>query len=640
MLTKRQNDILIFIFENKRLKVKDLTLKFSISDKTVRNEVKSINASLGIDAIKSSNAGLEINESFLANISNLLKETEPEQDNINNEVLEKLLLSNEPLNFDETAESFFISPSTLNKRMKLINHEISSFHVEIKRKNNQLILVGEECNKRNLLVSLIYKESNSTFDNVDNLYLFFQNLDINHILTTVKSVISDYGFIIPDYYLSIFMINICTILSFELNSTEEKQTYEEHAIELNDYEMKIAYDILQQLHYPCTKELCSAIADSLIGIINHQRPSNKNLLSKLSPEFMETIQKHLKLTFAHFMIDVKFDDFLPVFLNHVYLMIQRTKNPNSAFLPQSFVSLKESCFYIYDIALYFCNQLEKEFHIEIKEPEISLISIHIGYAIEECYANKDKINIALITENYHIIDRYIIRKINEEYQNKVNLIKLTNISQLNLPNIDLFITTRVFDKIKGYNHCLISPFLTSDDKKSIQKSIIHAMDEKKNKKIEELMLRYFDPSLFFYSTSLKDKESVLDYLNMKLQLKGYVEEDYLEQILKRENLSPTCFLNEFAIPHPFECTAIQSKIAIYINPEKVQWTSTNSVQFVFLFAISKNDQQNLKYLFDAFANILCNESLIMKLRKVTTFDQFLELIDHSNLTSESHDIMI
>lgn len=622
-LSNRQHNILSYIRKLNKIKVNDLCIELKISDKTVRNEIKEINKIANDILIKSSNTGIEINPFKKDLIDALLSNKHQNDENMVKKLIKMLLLDElEEDDFDSIADAFYISSSTLTKIIKAANDSIERFELKIIRKKNQLVLLGSDYDKRRLLVSMVFNDNAGAFGCIEITNDIFDAIDTKYVSEVVEKTINDYGFIIPNYYLTSFMINIFTILVLPNNEISDKLS---SIVSQNTIEMQIADKIIDNLELKKSYYLQSEIANSLIGIINHNRGNLQSLSSNITSQFSNLITNLLKQTFNHFKIEIDFENFIPVFINHTYLMIQRAKNNYSSYLAENEISLKDSCLYIYDIALYFCNLLSEEFNIDVSEAEVSLIAIHIGYSIEESYSNQNKINIALITDQYDMVDNYITQKINTDFYGKINVLKYRDISEFNL-KADLYITTRNIPSLKLSNQCVITPLLTNHDKTRIQTSILEAINRKSREKFKILADRYFNEELFFYNEKLCDKESVLEFLDLKLQRKGIVDDKFFDQIKKREELSPTCFMKEFAIPHPFACTALKSRIAVFINPKGILWNQDDYVQFVFLVAICNEDQLTLKDVFDNFASVLCDEAKMLQLKKVKKFEDFFNVI--------------
>lgn len=621
MLTKRQHDILTFIHKYQHLTVQDICREFSLSDKTVRNEIKSINILAKTSLILSSNRGIEMDQAQWSKC-HLLQEyqTNNEPDDCHRLIMILLFHEMDHVSLDELYTTLYISSNALQKLIHQSNQMLEAFHMKIIKKHNCLSMQGTPQEKRRLLVSLIMEENKHTFCSVEAFADAFDHIDAQHILTVVEQSVKAFGFLIPTHYYSSFMLNI-----FSIFSLYKQEQHEEPVIGSNqeDIEYRIAEHILQALHMPNHASLLYDIASVLTGIINH----NKNYaitLDDSSNAIAPIIKKALENTFRHFDLIIEFDRFYASFINHVRLMIKRAKTSNW-FLDDSF-SIKDANIFIYDIALYFCNQINHIFHISISEAEVSLIAIHLGYAIEESFEGNQKLYLALLCEEHEMVDAYIMQKLQHNFSEEIELVKIKDLYELTLHPYDLIVTTKEYPEIHQYPYCLITPLLTESDKNKIQKAILEALDQRAKQKFKTIIKDYFDEHLFFYGLHLHHKDEVLRHLDAALRKEHVVDEDFLGQIQKREQLSPTSFMDKFAIPHPFNCTALSSKIAVLIEPDGIDWGNGSSVQCVFLIAIAQKDQAMLKNLFDGLAMMLCDESKMLKISNVTSYEQLLDIM--------------
>lgn len=621
-ISQRQKNIIDFLIRLKNCTCKDIAQHLDLSDKTIRNEIKTINHISKTPIILSGNKGFSINPNYTNFIGNLLQEDNIEI-NPKNQLLHQLLLNKTTLNFEETADFFCMSPSSLQNQIKQINVDIKEYNLKIIRENTKLIIQGNDYNRRKLFISLIHEEIDTNFHDINNCIIFFPNIDIVYTKQVIVSAIEEFGYTILDFYMTNFLINIFTILSIEPSHSfvfsDDQEKYSN--------EVLIAKKIVEELNIEDGNFLVAKIAESLVGII---RPlattTNIKQEIKLSNSFVKKVRTITANAFKNFSIDTNLDDFIALFLNHIDAMIQRQKNNNTLSIAP-LVSLKNSCFFVYDVAVYICKELNHEFDIVIPETEISLVAIHIGFAIESSFKDDKVINIALLTDNYYLINTYISKNILADLQQHIRIKTVDSISELHaLNDVDLLITTKLIQNHNILEICQISPLLTNIDKAEIQKSILNVLSIKSNNSFIRLAKRFFDEKLFFYTSSIDTKEQALHFLNEQLLLNNFVENSFLDSVIKREALSSTAFLNEFAIPHAFDNIALKTKIAVLINPNKIKWTKQDSVQFVFLIAISEGDQKSLKLLYDGFSNILSNDQKLLELKKINDFENFINRI--------------
>jgi len=121
---------------------------------------------------------------------------------------------------------------------------------------------------------------------------------------------------------------------------------------------------------------------------------------------------------------------------------------------------------------------------------------------------------------------------------------------------------------------------------------------------------------------LDNKDEILAALCGVLAEKGYCDAHYLDLILQRESLAPTCFGNLFAIPHPTKKEALKSGIAIAILKNAVDWGG-QKVKVVFLFSLTKQND-NLMKLYEVIVNLLDDVDKVKRLAKQTEFHAFIK----------------
>lgn len=624
MLTKRQHAILLFISKFNSITILDVCKEFSLSDKTIRNEIKNINNEAGKTLVVTNNRGISINQQEMLHQKSLFDPVNvDEQDDCHRLILEILFNNDNSVNFDDVVDNFYISSNLLMKIIHKANEFLEKFNLKILRKSNFLSLNGSSQNKRRLLVSIIMEENKNAFYSIESFLDYFDNIDATHILEVMVDTLHSYGYTIPSHYYASFMLNIFSI--FSLNKFE-KANLTETLLLANDTELQIAHKVLDKLQVSKNHNLLFEVANSLTGIINHNK---KQLISKeydTTNDFINLIRKSLQNTFVHFDLIIDFEEYFTIFVNHVQLMINRVKT--ASWVAENNFSIKDSNIFIYDIALYFCNQISNLFNIKISEGEVSLIAIHLGFAIEESFVHERKVHLALVTEDHKLVDEYIISKIENNFTDKIEITKISDLNHLKSRPYDLVISTRNYPDIMIYQHCFVSPLLTESDKNKIQMAILEVLDNQLRVKFKNLIENYFSEDLFFYTENFTEKLEVLQFLDSELRNRNIVDDNFLGQVLKREQLSPTNFMDKFAIPHPFSCTAFSSKMAVLINPNGVNWGNDSMVQCIILFAISADDQPILKTLFDGLAMVLCDDKKIIRLSKIKTYQQFLDMMTH------------
>ncbi len=105
---------------------------------------------------------------------------------------------------------------------------------------------------------------------------------------------------------------------------------------------------------------------------------------------------------------------------------------------------------------------------------------------------------------------------------------------------------------------------------------------------------------------------------------GLAEEGFIESVLKREDLSSTCFLNTFAIPHAIELNAKKTMFSVLISKKGIKWDK-HTIHIVLMIAVNQKDRKKFMELYDGIVKCLDNPE---KVKLLISSNTHLEFIDH------------
>lgn len=618
-ISNRQHQIIEYLLKNGKTKCHNISLSLEVSDKTIRNEIKNINSILKLPLIASDRNGFVIMDEYINIAIQLIKQSLFDE---NSQLLYHLLLNHSPELFYEISDYFCISPSSLQMKIKNLNQMITSYSLEIVRRDGRLILEGGAYNKHKLFLDLIYSDTEYSFSDLNAYSEYFNSIDISKANFVIKNAISEHGYYISSYYENNLIINILTIISLYASEPVKTRAYNESIPEVQIATTIVNQLVNDELYHD---NLINMITYSLVGVIK-SKETQTSCSKPYAQTFVSDLFDIVQSCFHHYGINADPHAFLHVFADHVYELIIRLRNGNYATVPHN-ISIKSSCFYVYDVAVYLCQKLNQKYNIQVPDNEISLIAIHIGFAIESAFSARGRVNLYLYTGQYPLIDTYITEEIIRNFSDLIEIHKIKNLNLLSnhTSNIDLLITTQPYFQNNIYQYCQISPLLTDSDKNKVNHSISKALENQQKKEFNTIIREYFDEELFFIDTTKDNREDVLHFLCNKMEEQQIVDNSFLESVFYRESLSPTCFMNSFAIPHSFEANSIHSKIAVLINREGIHWDN-QVIQIVFLIALNKRDQIFKKKLLDGLPAILCTITTIEEFKTVTDFVDFLYLI--------------
>jgi len=144
---------------------------------------------------------------------------------------------------------------------------------------------------------------------------------------------------------------------------------------------------------------------------------------------------------------------------------------------------------------------------------------------------------------------------------------------------------------------------------------------------------YFSNKIAYFQQSVKNQEEAFDILASQLLEVDCVTEDYLQNIIKREEAFSTGLLVNgvgIAIPHTDSQYVKTSQIAFLSTDEPIDFfeMGTNDkvvkVRLIFMLALKKADEQ-LETL-QKLVEMIQKEEILQKLLTCTNQNEFFEIV--------------
>lgn len=624
----RQKNILLELAEEKgKVKGTQLAQSLNISLRTLQSEVQNINRIAAKKLIVSDNQGYSLHDDHQNTLPFITNEHKQEKSY--QPLLKKLIVEDGKHLIDDLADELYVSTSTLQQQLVQLQTILSSYQLHLKRLKNYIWIEGCELDKRRMIRHLIYQEVEPIFINMESCASYFEDMDILRIRDIILQAIHHYNCYVEDCYATNLMINITIALyrirqGFTIESTQEDNVIEKSFIEYN-----IAKEICD--HYanhwslPFQEQDIRYIAMLIMGQIKpemlHQRLGRTT--NSIDDTFKEKVKDILLKTFNYYMLHIDYNTFLYNFVLHVDALIKRANTHQHA--SNAIVdNIKANCPFIYDVAVYLAKEIEDTFHIKVTDEEIGFISIHIGFVIENSTKDTDKIRVLLLCNEYHHILDTILDKLKDNYAQTIEITNVvTNFKQDAVESsADLIISTLPI-RIIGKKVVMITPFYTMMDHLKVDQAINECLQEQTKRRDQQLLLTYFHEKLFFKRHDLKKKEEVIQFLGEEVIHFGLAEDGFIESVLKREQMSSTCFFETFAIPHALELNAKKTMFCVLVNEEGIQWDD-HIIPLVFMIAVQQKDRKTFMKIYNGIIQTLCRKEKVYQLVQADTLMDFIE----------------
>lgn len=631
MLSERQRRVLEIIAAHEHAVTgRDIADELGVSVRTVQAEVARINTPKAI--ITSSNKGYRLAHRPDADRLGLhfgpLPATEHGASSELHELLKILLAddaSNETPTAGDLSERLYISIPAVERRLRLVRPLLQEYGIALVRRRGGIELEGDERDKRRLIGHLVTEEAGASFSNWELIASSFGNLDVNTVKAAVTQALDERGYRIRTGYEQ----NLITTIAIALERIHLGSNVLEDAHTGDVPGIDCASDICRRCSHdkdpaPSAGDLVY-LASLLAGQVE---PSNLAIRPASDIEasgFVRRIEHVVNSVFESFSLHIDFSQALYNFSQHMHALIDRASGEQISDT-ETLENVKMNCPFVYELSVLIAQGLADEFGINIEDGEIGFICIHVGMLIEGTTTN-EKVRIALLCDQYQSISERIRREIERRFAGIATVIVDEHPGDDSLAHADLVVTTR--RALSGRNGVVfVSPFSTSSDFLKIENAIGLCLKRKHSERMQRLLVPFFDQELFFHLDRSCERDDIIRFLGGQLHNKGIVNEDFIESVLTREQLSPTSFFNLFALPHAIEMNATRTMVAVLVNNQGMSW-GDETVRAVLMIAVSRNDRKQFMEIYDTIARTLCDERRVRRITQANTLEEFLDLLTYA-----------
>lgn len=612
----RKKDIILLLLDAKEpLTTNQISNQLMVSSRTIRSDLADLEAEIAshqLKLVKKPRVGIWI-EGSTTNKNKLLLDikgphhsmTESfSKESRRNFILMKLLLGKSRIYIDHFAEILYTSRSTIEKDMIPISEWLNDHNLHLERKDNQGYYVsGREIDIRNTLAIMV-SEMQEKSGNIETMMKDVTDVDITKIQKKLNRWAVNYQLLLGDANLKNLAFHIAIMISrIQQNKTIQiTGNLNDQIRELKERDVIRSFinQIEELAKTSIPDEEVNYILLHLIGMSldNEMLLSNDGVIDRLkesaeeiTDEFIENIEKIVCLGLPN---NLSLRESL---ILHLLPTIYRLKYGLNLYNPLLH-EIKENYASAFALASIINSSFKRKLGVIAGDEEIAFIALHISLAIEK---TKEKPTIAVVCPMGRGISRFLLIKLQENFP-QINFLNysLKDIAQSDMPYVDMVIATVPISIDKP---CItISAILSEEDVKLI-KTMLRGF-EAKNKK-------FFSLQTVLIEHEVVGKTIILQTLAKRLMVCNYVDETFLEGVLKRETMGSTEIGNGIVLTHGFHESVKRSQIAFCKLDHPVLW-NTQSVQFIVMMAIEKNDAKNVMQM-DWLYKTLNNDKVIQNI---------------------------
>jgi len=605
----------------------------SVSTRTVRKYIYELNSEISNSIlIHSSNFGYRMNDE----LSTFYKEDLLNKKSFNTPsqrffyILHRLIISSEGIDVFDLSEELYISIPTIEKDFQTCKNYISNYNISILRKKNIIKLIGTEEDKRKLMSSIYYRELKTNFHNLLNVNEF-SGYNLSDFREQLLQIISQYNLDINEYTIGNILLHIVVSVKRIKDNRVLPSNYTFGKNEENsDVTLKVA-ELIKE-HFSVTLEKAEVnYLNALIRsktIIKTSSSMKNSLETYVDYSSIKLVENIIKKVYDYYFVNLNDSDFFYKFALHIRNMKERVSSGFSTRNPLT-NSVKNSSPFIYDLSVFISNVIKEKEKIKLNEDEIAYIAFHVGSYLELNKNSDEAISCILIVPDYYNFHEGIQKKLEHHLGDKLKIeyiyTDLNNINEkIKYAQSDLVLTTIELNVNLSQQYMLISPFLIEEDINAINKKISNIKKNRETSHFKKQLIGLFDINLFEKNKYFNNKFDVIRYLGKKMVQQNIVSNDFIQDVINREQLSSTAFNNIVAVPHSMHMNAKNSSISILINDKPMFWGDHEGVQLISLIAMNKNKRKVYKDIYEDYIKVLAEPSNAKSLAKSENYDSFIE----------------
>ena len=628
-MRRKQEELINYLYtHNEKVTANILSKALNLSIRTIKSYIAELNMNYP-SLISSSNRGYVIDKVKANSLLQYKDDIPQDYESRCIYIIKKTLLEKQDyIDIFDLCEELFISYSTLKKDIYKMNTSFANFKITFSSENNKLHVGGSEQNKRKLISHVMSEEVSGNFLNLTLLQESFPDYDLDDACTLIKDICKQHHYYLNDFSCVNFILHV-TIMVSRINHGNHIINNNELIQVTNKNDEKIAKELCLALEQVFNVSFNSSEILEIYILFknnaNYINNENENVSLLVSDEIIQITKNIIKNVDEHFFINLDSDNFITPFMLHLKNLKNRLIKNNLLKNPM-LDSIKISCPTIYDISTFIAYQLTLSFHENVNEDEIAFIALHVGTEIERQKKEETKVSCLLLCPEYLNITSTLHKKIMMDFGDQLTIQKSISFENEILGNnFDFLITTVPVLESTNYFTVLLPPFPMSYEKNKILDAIIRIENTKKSQILTNNLNFYFNEKLFYSMNEDISKSAVINELAERMINLGYVEENFKEEIWKRETASSTAFMN-IAIPHPMKMSAYKTSIGVVISHKGIDWGNQHFVNVVFMIAFNKIDNKHFHALYESLVLLFNEPIVISEIKKCKNFNDFKDIV--------------
>ncbi|AGW40363.1 BigG family transcription antiterminator [Leifsonia xyli subsp. cynodontis DSM 46306] len=535
-------------------------------------------------------------------------------------LVRRLLDAPEGVDVYETAESLFVSDSTIESDLTRIRGLLAGTELALERQGAVVRLTGSEIERRKLISRLFRDEMTQSVVDVARIQEVFSSRGLAEFKDDLVEMLDGRGFFVNEYGINDVLLHMAVALDRVAKDRVLPATADP---EVSDAIRVLAVDLGELVLHHFGAQLDPVELRSLAILLRTRviAPGARDTVAEfVSDEDLVAVRRIVASASAEYLVDLRDESFIGRLTLHLQNLVARAHEKSYSRNPLT-RSIKSAYPMIYELAVYIASRVQAAEGIAVNDDEIAYIAMHVGAYLEQQSRRRDAVTCAVVCPNYydmHILLRERLERALGDELDITNVITSAD-ADWNAIEEDLVLTT-IDPRGRRENAVIVQPFLTEADIGRIR----HSVARIRRARIKSELLEYFDESLFLRDFHARDPLTMIRALGDRMIAAGAIDSAYVEQSVEREQMSSTAFTDTLAVPHAMTMTAKRTAIAIVVNDTAMDWGDAR-VNVIAFIAFSEGGRAAFQTVFDQFVEVFSDREAVRGLiRRADTFTAFID----------------
>jgi lichenan operon transcriptional antiterminator len=525
----------------------------------------------------------------------------------------------------ETAESLFVSDSTIESDLTRLRGLLAGTELGLQRHGGVVELTGPEIARRKLISRLFREEMRQGVVDVARIQEAFPSTGLAAFKSDLIEMLDARGFFVNEYGINDVLLHMAVALD---RFSKDRVLPDAPDVEVSETIAVLARDLggLIQRHFEVELDPTELryLAILLRTRVIAPGAGRETVEEFVKEEDLEVVRGIVARASAEYLVDLRDENFIVRLTLHVQNLVARAHEKTYSRNPLT-RSIKSSYPLIYELSVYIASRLQSAEGIEVNDDEIAYIAMHVGAYLEQQSRRRDAVTCAVVCPNYYDMHILLRDRLESTLGDELDITRVITSTDADWSEIDAdLVLTTIDPHGRRENAVIVQPFLTETDIEHIRQAAARIRRQRRRAGIKDDLLRYFDERLFLRNFYARDPITLIRALGDRMIAVGAIDEDYVDQTVEREQMSSTAFTDTLAVPHAMTMSAKRTAIAIVVNDTAMDWGDAR-VNVIAFIAFDANGRASFQTVFDQFVEVFGDREAVLGLiRRADTFTAFID----------------